>query len=63
MPVEKTSKPLKLAQLLTLLMVVGSLGGGFYLQTTEGMYLAGYGAAAGLAGYLLVRIVGWWQYG
>lgn len=63
MPVEKTSKPLKAAQAFTLLFIVGSIAGGVANGTQQGITLGAFGVGAGLVGYLLVRIIGWWQYG
>jgi len=63
MPVEKTSKPLKAAQAFTLLFIVGSVAAGFYDGTPQGITLGAYGVGVGAVGYLIVRLIGWWQYG
>ncbi len=63
MPVEKTSKPLKAAQAFVIFFIIGSAAAGFYDGTTQGITLGAYGVGAGVLGYLLVRLIGWWQYG
>ena len=63
MPVEKTSKPLKLAQLVTMAATLASVAYGATHPSDEGLHLAGIGVAGGIIGYILVRVLGWWQYG
>lgn len=63
MPIERTSKPLKAAQALSLLIIIAALAFGARDGTPQGITYAAYGVAAGVGGYLLARIIGWWQYG
>lgn len=63
MPIEKTSKPLKAAQAFVLFFMAGSAAAGFYQGTQESITLGAYGVGAGVVAYLVVRLVGWWQYG
>lgn len=63
MPIEKTSKPLKAAKAFSVCFMIGSAAAGFYNGSPEGITLGAYGVGAGMAVWLLARLVGWWQYG
>jgi hypothetical protein len=63
MPIEKTSKPIKLAQLLAWLTILGSGAGGVYVGGDQGLRLGLIGAGGGIAASLVLRFIAWWQYG
>lgn len=61
--IEATSKPLKLAQVLVVLVALSSVGTGFYLQGDRGLWAGGIGVGIAFMMHLVVRLLMWWEHG
>lgn len=60
---EKTSKKLKLMQLISVVAIFVGGGGALYLRGTPQGIQAGMAALGGLGLWLTARFLVWWNYG
>jgi hypothetical protein len=61
--VEATSKPLKLAQIIVVLVALASVSTGLYLQGDRGLWVGGIGLSIAFFMHLIVRLLMWWEHG